>query len=85
MAMLLDGLLPRLSLLGTCRACLTFYIRDAYIQPFNSNGFTNASQLPLACPQSGVDSSAFSEDCLSMVLYVPPNLTPSSGVPTLVW
>ena len=50
-----------------------------------SNGFTNASSLPLACPQPDVDSSAYSEDCLSMVLYVPPSLTLLSSAPTLVW
>ncbi|KAF9566309.1 alpha/beta-hydrolase, partial [Agrocybe pediades] len=50
-----------------------------------SNGFTNASSLPLACPQPDVDSSAYSEDCLSMVLYVPPSLTLVSNAPTLVW
>lgn len=34
-----------------------------------SNSNTNASQLPLACPQDGIDDSAMSEDCLSMLLY----------------
>ncbi|KAH9483951.1 cAMP-regulated D2 protein [Psilocybe cubensis] len=49
------------------------------------NGFTTPSSLPLACPQDGVDESAFSEDCLSMVLYVPPSLTLTSNAPILVW
>ncbi|KAF7295534.1 Carboxylic ester hydrolase [Mycena indigotica] len=49
------------------------------------NGATNASALPLACPQPNVDSSAYTEDCLSMVLYVPTTLKANSGVPTLVW
>ncbi|KAF7311334.1 Carboxylic ester hydrolase [Mycena kentingensis (nom. inval.)] len=49
------------------------------------NGATNASALPLACPQGGVDASDYSEDCLSMVLYVPNTLKVNSGVPTLVW
>jgi hypothetical protein len=51
------------------------------------NGSANVSALPLACPQPGVDPSAYSEDCLSMVLYIPPALTSSlsSAAPTLVW
>lgn len=49
------------------------------------NGNTNASQLPLACPQDDIDSSAFSEDCLSMLLYVPNSVNPGSNAPTLVW
>ncbi|KAJ3515728.1 hypothetical protein NLJ89_g1571 [Agrocybe chaxingu] len=49
------------------------------------NGFTNTSALPLACPQPGLDPSKYSEDCLSMVLYVPPSLSLTSSAPTLVW
>lgn len=49
------------------------------------NGVTNASALPLACPQPGVDSSAYTEDCLSMVLYVPPSLNSASDAPTIMW
>ncbi|KAK0184906.1 hypothetical protein F5146DRAFT_1228267 [Armillaria mellea] len=30
--------------------------------------------MPLACPQDTSDVSAYSEDCLSIVLYVPSNL-----------
>ncbi|TFK42464.1 Alpha/Beta hydrolase protein [Crucibulum laeve] len=45
----------------------------------------NASDLPLACPQPDVDSSAFTEDCLSMILYVPPSLTLTSAAPTMMW
>ncbi|KAJ7670877.1 alpha/beta-hydrolase [Mycena polygramma] len=48
-------------------------------------GATNASGLPLACPQPDVDPSTYTEDCLSMILYVPTTLTASSGVPTLLW
>lgn len=48
-------------------------------------GAANETVLPLACPQPGVDSSAYTEDCLSMVLYVPPGLSASSNVPVLVW
>ncbi|KAF9527033.1 Alpha/Beta hydrolase protein [Crepidotus variabilis] len=49
------------------------------------NGSNNASALPLACPQPDIDASAYSEDCLSMILYVPPSLTVTSQAPTLVW
>ncbi|KAH7923532.1 alpha/beta-hydrolase [Leucogyrophana mollusca] len=49
------------------------------------NGSTNVSALPLMCPQPYVDDSTFSEDCLSMILYVPTTLTVGSGVPTLMW
>jgi carboxylesterase type B len=40
------------------------------------------------CPQSGVDASSYSEDCLYFVAYVPSNATPvsfSGGAPVLVW
>ncbi|PCH37718.1 alpha/beta-hydrolase [Wolfiporia cocos MD-104 SS10] len=48
-------------------------------------GASNASGLPLACPQSDMDSSQYSEDCLAMLLYVPPSVMSGSGAPTLVW
>ncbi|KAJ6457809.1 hypothetical protein C8R47DRAFT_168003 [Mycena vitilis] len=48
-------------------------------------GATNASGLPLACPQPDVDVSTYTEDCLSMILYVPITLNASSRVPTLLW
>ncbi|KDR81732.1 hypothetical protein GALMADRAFT_59378 [Galerina marginata CBS 339.88] len=51
---------------------------------YHSNGSTNVTALPLACPQ-GADPSAYTEDCLSMVIYVPPTLTLVSNAPTLVW
>ncbi|KAF8077781.1 alpha/beta-hydrolase [Lyophyllum atratum] len=48
-------------------------------------GSVNETILPLACPQPGVDPSAYTEDCLSMVLYVPPGLTVMSNAPTVMW
>ncbi|KAH0583691.1 hypothetical protein H2248_009300 [Termitomyces sp. 'cryptogamus'] len=48
-------------------------------------GAVNQTSLPLACPQPGVDSSAYTEDCLSMIIYVPPGLTLYSNAPTLMW
>ncbi|PBK82383.1 alpha/beta-hydrolase [Armillaria gallica] len=51
------------------------------------NGFTDATKMPLACPQDTLDASAYSEDCLSMVLYVPSNLLVSGcgDAPTFMW
>lgn len=60
-------------------------LRKLNLNCHHRNGSTNVSALPLACPQPGVDSSAYSEDCLSMIIYVPPALTLSSAAPTLVW
>ncbi|KAF8201777.1 Alpha/Beta hydrolase protein [Pholiota molesta] len=60
--------------LGLCRTLL-----------LTRNGATNSSSLPLACPQDVLDPSAYTEDCLSMVIYVPPSLTVGSTAPTLVW
>ena len=54
----------------------------------NSNGSTNVTALPLTCPQPGVDPSTYSEDCLSMIIYVPTTLTSTSSAAsasTLVW
>jgi len=48
-------------------------------------GNTDPSQLPLACPQSDIDDSAFNEDCLSMILYVPSTISANSDAPTLMW
>ncbi|KAJ7461542.1 alpha/beta-hydrolase [Mycena latifolia] len=49
------------------------------------NGASDASALPLACPQPVADPSTYAEDCLSMILYVPTTLKANSGVPTLLW
>ncbi|CCM03627.1 uncharacterized protein FIBRA_05771 [Fibroporia radiculosa] len=49
------------------------------------SGASNASGLPLACPQTDADASSYSEDCLAMILYVPPSVQPGSDAPTLVW
>ncbi|EEB98956.1 hypothetical protein MPER_01444 [Moniliophthora perniciosa FA553] len=49
------------------------------------NNASDPTAQPLACPQVNMDSSSFSEDCLSMILYVPPFLNPGSKAPVLVW
>ncbi|KAI0934568.1 hypothetical protein AcV5_006369 [Taiwanofungus camphoratus] len=48
-------------------------------------GASNASGLPLPCPQTDLDASGYSEDCLSMLLYVPASISTGSGVPTFMW
>jgi hypothetical protein len=75
---------PPLSLLhGPCRMSSSTSICSKLSD--YSNGSTNVTALPLACPQPDVDSSTYSEDCLSMILYVPITLTPTSSASTLVW
>ncbi|KAF7305580.1 Carboxylic ester hydrolase [Mycena chlorophos] len=51
------------------------------------NDFTDPGALPLQCPQLDADDSTFSEDCLSILLYVPPRTPgPAAGnLNTLVW
>ncbi|KAL0568075.1 hypothetical protein V5O48_013919 [Marasmius crinis-equi] len=49
------------------------------------NGANDPATLPLACPQPNLSSSSYSEDCLSMVLYVPTYLNPNSKAPVMVW
>ncbi|KAJ7683072.1 Alpha/Beta hydrolase protein [Mycena rosella] len=48
------------------------------------NGSDDPTALPLQCPQINVDPSTYSEDCLSMILYVPVDVAPDSRVPTLI-
>ena len=79
----IDGLPPLSLPRGPCRtsfsAPLCIKLNDY------SNGLTDVTALPLTCPQAGADPSTYSEDCLSMVLYVPTTLTSTSSAPTLVW
>ncbi|PFH54249.1 hypothetical protein AMATHDRAFT_524 [Amanita thiersii Skay4041] len=46
-------------------------------------GALNETDLPLACPQPDVDPSTYTENCLSMILYVPPSLP--DRAPTFLW
>lgn len=39
--------------------------------------------MPLGCPQDSLDE--YTEDCLSMVLYVPTTATVSASMPILMW
>lgn len=62
---------------------LCFALSD--IHTWRSNNSSDVTAMPLACPQADLDSSQYSEDCLSMVLYVPATLTVPDNVPTLTW
>jgi hypothetical protein len=64
-------------------SCLIYF--RSHIHCTYSNGSSNVSALPLMCPQPFVDNSTFTEDCMSMILYVPTTLHADSSVPTLMW
>ncbi|KAJ7077465.1 alpha/beta-hydrolase [Mycena crocata] len=49
------------------------------------NGSDDPTVIPLQCPQINVNPSTYSEDCLSMILYVPVNIAAGSRASTLVW
>ncbi|EMD38209.1 hypothetical protein CERSUDRAFT_113358 [Gelatoporia subvermispora B] len=49
------------------------------------NGATDPTALPLTCPQNTTADSTMSEDCLSMILYVPSSVKPGSNAPALLW
>ncbi len=81
-----DGRNPESLQNGSFRAyflLLCFALSE--IRMWRSNDSSDVTAMPLACPQSDLDSSQYSEDCLSMVLYVPATLTVSDNVPTLTW
>ncbi|KZT09783.1 alpha/beta-hydrolase [Laetiporus sulphureus 93-53] len=73
---------------GVVRFAVTYGSADRWEPSFVATlwelptGASNASGYPLACPQSDLDSDAYSEDCLAMLLYVPPGLI---DAPVLVW
>ncbi|KAI8989742.1 alpha/beta-hydrolase [Trametes punicea] len=49
------------------------------------NGSSNVTALPLPCAQLSGDSVIGTEDCLSMILYVPSSISKGSNAPTLMW
>ncbi|KAI0303553.1 alpha beta-hydrolase [Multifurca ochricompacta] len=49
------------------------------------NNSSDPMMLPLACPQTNLDSSQYSEDCLSMLLFVPTVTTVASKLPVFLW
>ncbi|CDO73592.1 hypothetical protein BN946_scf185014.g62 [Trametes cinnabarina] len=49
------------------------------------NGSSDVTALPLPCAQLGSDSVVGTEDCLSMILYVPSTVAQGSNAPTLMW
>ncbi|EJU00786.1 alpha/beta-hydrolase [Dacryopinax primogenitus] len=52
---------------------------------FLAANISDPSALPPVCPQNGYSPGQYSEDCLFMVLYVPPNTRPSASLPMLMW
>ena len=79
----IDGLPPLLLPRGPYRT--SFSVSLCLKLNHYSNGSTNVTALPLTCPQPDVDPSTYSEDCLSMILYVPTTLTSTSSASTLFW
>ena len=81
----IDGLpplsLPRGPYRTSSSASLSLKLND------DSNESTDVTALPLACPQPDVDPSTYSEDCLSMIIYVPTTrlVTSTGSAPTLLW
>ena len=51
----------------------------------DSNGSLDPTALPKACPQSALDPSQYSEDCLSMMLYVPSGVPLITKLPVFLW
>ncbi|KAI0748574.1 alpha/beta-hydrolase [Daedaleopsis nitida] len=49
------------------------------------NGASDVTVLPVPCVQSTQDGTVGSEDCLSMVLYVPSSISKGSDAPTFMW
>ncbi|OSD08536.1 alpha/beta-hydrolase [Trametes coccinea BRFM310] len=49
------------------------------------NGSSDVTALPLPCAQLGSDSVIGTEDCLSMILYVPSSVSKGSNAPTFMW
>ncbi|KAH9997150.1 alpha beta-hydrolase [Russula compacta] len=51
------------------------------------NGSSDPTMLPFPCPQSSLDPSQYSEDCLSMLLYAPAAkaIAHSTRLPVLLW
>jgi len=49
------------------------------------NDSLDPTMLPLSCPQTSLDPSQYSEDCLSMLLYVPEPTTAPDNIPVFLW
>ncbi|KAI0822822.1 alpha/beta-hydrolase [Trametes gibbosa] len=49
------------------------------------NGSADVTALPLPCAQQNGDSVVGTEDCLSMILYVPSSVTKGSNAPIFTW
>lgn len=50
------------------------------------NGSSDVTALPVPCAQLNSDGDVIgTEDCLSMVLYVPTSISKNSEAPTFMW
>ncbi|KAI0372978.1 alpha/beta-hydrolase [Pilatotrama ljubarskyi] len=49
------------------------------------NGSSDVTALPVPCAQLNGDSVEGTEDCLSMILYVPSSISKGSDAPTFMW
>ncbi|KAF8582262.1 alpha/beta-hydrolase [Ramaria rubella] len=76
---------------GVTRYSVKYASAKRWSSPVMSTTWTpsnpsDPTALPLACPQSILDPSQFSEDCLDLVLYVPSSAKNTyGGIPTIVW
>ncbi|TFK94757.1 alpha/beta-hydrolase [Polyporus arcularius HHB13444] len=49
------------------------------------NGASDVTALPLPCVQTSNDDTVGTEDCLSMILYIPSSISQGSDAPTFMW
>lgn len=49
------------------------------------NGASDVTALPVPCVQTSNGNTVGTEDCLSMVLYVPSSISKGSDAPTFMW
>src|ERR1700722_12213574 len=87
MAPPVDGTRPMLAISGSLRKHSQFQFDLKYFLAYHPplRNASNTTASPLPCPQPGLAVSDFEENCLSMILYVPPTARLSEPVPTLMW
>ncbi len=49
------------------------------------NGASDVTALPLPCLQTSNGDTVGTEDCLSMILYIPSSISQGSDAPTFMW
>ena len=65
--------------------CTVYALNREFTNFFVSNGSLNPTALPKPCPQSDLNPSQYSEDCLSMMLYVPSAVPLNTKLPVFLW